>query len=59
MLYIVKENSNLLDMLNKKIHEHYTYHSAFTCCLGIALMMWNTFLVKRFSAATYLMDKVG
>jgi len=22
-------------------------------------MMWNTFLVKRFSAATYLMDKVG
>ncbi|XP_052593891.1 rab3 GTPase-activating protein non-catalytic subunit isoform X2 [Peromyscus californicus insignis] len=26
---------------------------------GIALMMWNTFLVKRFSAATYLMDKVG
>eukprot|EP00069_Balaena_mysticetus_P003998 bmy_17004T0 len=25
---------------------------------GIALMMWNTFLVKRFSAATYLMDKV-
>uniref|UniRef100_A0A452VC14 RAB3 GTPase activating non-catalytic protein subunit 2 n=1 Tax=Ursus maritimus TaxID=29073 RepID=A0A452VC14_URSMA len=24
---------------------------------GIALMMWNTFLVKRFSAATYLMDK--
>ncbi|XP_036925373.1 rab3 GTPase-activating protein non-catalytic subunit [Sturnira hondurensis] len=26
---------------------------------GVALMMWNTFLVKRFSAATYLMDKVG
>ncbi|XP_038616705.1 rab3 GTPase-activating protein non-catalytic subunit isoform X2 [Tachyglossus aculeatus] len=26
---------------------------------GIALMMWNTFIVKRFSAATYLMDKVG
>nr|KAF6302595.1 RAB3 GTPase activating non-catalytic protein subunit 2 [Pipistrellus kuhlii] len=26
---------------------------------GIALMMWNTFLVKRFSAATYLLDKVG
>lgn len=26
--------------------------------IGIALMMWNTFLVKRFSAATYLMDKV-
>ncbi|KAM5238893.1 rab3 GTPase-activating protein non-catalytic subunit [Ctenodactylus gundi] len=26
---------------------------------GIALMMWSTFLVKRFSAATYLMDKVG
>uniref|UniRef100_A0A452S4C8 RAB3 GTPase activating non-catalytic protein subunit 2 n=1 Tax=Ursus americanus TaxID=9643 RepID=A0A452S4C8_URSAM len=24
---------------------------------GVALMMWNTFLVKRFSAATYLMDK--
>ncbi|KAM9212379.1 rab3 GTPase-activating protein non-catalytic subunit isoform 2-T2 [Dugong dugon] len=26
---------------------------------GVALMMWNTFLVKRFSAAAYLMDKVG
>ncbi|XP_045716107.1 rab3 GTPase-activating protein non-catalytic subunit [Phyllostomus hastatus] len=26
---------------------------------GVALMMWNTFLVKRFSAATYLMEKVG
>ncbi|KAM6165927.1 rab3 GTPase-activating protein non-catalytic subunit [Erethizon dorsatum] len=26
---------------------------------GIALMLWNTFLVKRFSAAAYLMDKVG
>ncbi|XP_042302248.1 rab3 GTPase-activating protein non-catalytic subunit isoform X2 [Sceloporus undulatus] len=26
---------------------------------GIALMMWNTFIVKRLSAATYLMDKVG
>ncbi|XP_072503902.1 rab3 GTPase-activating protein non-catalytic subunit [Notamacropus eugenii] len=26
---------------------------------GIALMMWNTFIVKRFSSATYLMDKVG
>ncbi|XP_006022403.1 rab3 GTPase-activating protein non-catalytic subunit isoform X2 [Alligator sinensis] len=26
---------------------------------GIALMMWNTFMVKRLSAATYLMDKVG
>ncbi|EMP31169.1 Rab3 GTPase-activating protein non-catalytic subunit, partial [Chelonia mydas] len=25
--------------------------------LGIALMMWNTFIVKRLSAATYLMDK--
>uniref|UniRef100_A0A8D0GT66 RAB3 GTPase activating non-catalytic protein subunit 2 n=1 Tax=Sphenodon punctatus TaxID=8508 RepID=A0A8D0GT66_SPHPU len=24
---------------------------------GIALMMWNTFVVKRLSAATYLMDK--
>uniref|UniRef100_A0ACB8GAN6 Rab3 GTPase-activating protein non-catalytic subunit n=1 Tax=Sphaerodactylus townsendi TaxID=933632 RepID=A0ACB8GAN6_9SAUR len=24
---------------------------------GIALMMWNTFIVKRLSAATYLMDK--
>uniref|UniRef100_A0A8C5X7B1 RAB3 GTPase activating non-catalytic protein subunit 2 n=1 Tax=Malurus cyaneus samueli TaxID=2593467 RepID=A0A8C5X7B1_9PASS len=27
--------------------------------LGIALMMWNTFIVKRLSSATYLMDKVG
>uniref|UniRef100_A0A8C5RDN0 RAB3 GTPase activating non-catalytic protein subunit 2 n=1 Tax=Laticauda laticaudata TaxID=8630 RepID=A0A8C5RDN0_LATLA len=26
---------------------------------GIALMMWNTFIAKRLSAATYLMDKVG
>nr|XP_013012731.1 rab3 GTPase-activating protein non-catalytic subunit [Cavia porcellus] len=26
---------------------------------GIALMLWNTFLVKRVSAAAYLMDKVG
>uniref|UniRef100_A0A8C3KUQ0 RAB3 GTPase activating non-catalytic protein subunit 2 n=1 Tax=Calidris pygmaea TaxID=425635 RepID=A0A8C3KUQ0_9CHAR len=25
----------------------------------IALMMWNTFIVKRLSSATYLMDKVG
>uniref|UniRef100_A0A672VAU8 RAB3 GTPase activating non-catalytic protein subunit 2 n=1 Tax=Strigops habroptila TaxID=2489341 RepID=A0A672VAU8_STRHB len=24
---------------------------------GIALMMWNTFIVKRLSSATYLMDK--
>ncbi|XP_063039869.1 rab3 GTPase-activating protein non-catalytic subunit [Engraulis encrasicolus] len=27
--------------------------------LGIALMMWTTFLVKRFSAAAFLMEKVG
>ncbi|XP_067844977.1 rab3 GTPase-activating protein non-catalytic subunit isoform X2 [Heptranchias perlo] len=26
---------------------------------GIAVMMWNTFIVKRLSAAAYLMDKVG
>ncbi|KAF7253217.1 Rab3 GTPase-activating protein non-catalytic subunit [Varanus komodoensis] len=26
-------------------------------CQGIALMMWNTFIVKGLSAATYLMDK--
>uniref|UniRef100_A0A672VE30 RAB3 GTPase activating non-catalytic protein subunit 2 n=1 Tax=Strigops habroptila TaxID=2489341 RepID=A0A672VE30_STRHB len=26
---------------------------------GIALMMWNTFIVKRLSSATYLMDKVS
>ncbi|XP_053794432.1 rab3 GTPase-activating protein non-catalytic subunit isoform X2 [Vidua chalybeata] len=26
---------------------------------GIALMMWSTFIVKRLSSATYLMDKVG
>lgn len=25
---------------------------------GIAVMMWNTFIVKRLSAAAYLMDKV-
>ncbi|XP_053700430.1 rab3 GTPase-activating protein non-catalytic subunit [Synchiropus splendidus] len=27
--------------------------------LGICTMMWSTFLVKRFSAAAYLMEKVG
>uniref|UniRef100_A0A8C7S9S5 RAB3 GTPase activating protein subunit 2 (non-catalytic) n=1 Tax=Oncorhynchus mykiss TaxID=8022 RepID=A0A8C7S9S5_ONCMY len=27
--------------------------------LGISSMMWNTFLVKRFSAAAFLMEKVG
>ncbi|KAM4693170.1 rab3 GTPase-activating protein non-catalytic subunit [Discoglossus pictus] len=26
---------------------------------GLSLMMWNTFILKRFSAAAYLMDKVG
>ncbi|KAJ8367335.1 hypothetical protein AAFF_G00320840 [Aldrovandia affinis] len=26
---------------------------------GIAVMMWNTFIVKRFSAAAFLMEKVG
>ncbi|KAJ8274972.1 hypothetical protein COCON_G00095970 [Conger conger] len=26
---------------------------------GIAVMMWNTFIVKRFSAATFLVEKVG
>ncbi|XP_068089021.1 rab3 GTPase-activating protein non-catalytic subunit isoform X2 [Hyperolius riggenbachi] len=26
---------------------------------GLSLMMWNTFVIKRFSAAAYLMDKVG
>ncbi|XP_067901173.1 rab3 GTPase-activating protein non-catalytic subunit isoform X2 [Heterodontus francisci] len=26
---------------------------------GIAVMMWNTFIVKRLSSAAYLMDKVG
>uniref|UniRef100_A0A8C4V4C0 RAB3 GTPase activating non-catalytic protein subunit 2 n=1 Tax=Falco tinnunculus TaxID=100819 RepID=A0A8C4V4C0_FALTI len=26
---------------------------------GIALMMWNTFIVKRLSSATYLMEKVS
>ncbi|XP_041107019.1 rab3 GTPase-activating protein non-catalytic subunit [Polyodon spathula] len=26
---------------------------------GIAVMMWSTFIVKRFSAAAFLMDKVG
>uniref|UniRef100_A0A1A7Y699 RAB3 GTPase activating protein subunit 2 (Non-catalytic) n=1 Tax=Iconisemion striatum TaxID=60296 RepID=A0A1A7Y699_9TELE len=27
--------------------------------LGISTMMWSTFIVKRFSAAAYLMEKVG
>ncbi|KAM7403977.1 hypothetical protein PAMA_004407 [Pampus argenteus] len=27
--------------------------------LGICTMMWSTFIVKRFSAAAYLMEKVG
>ncbi|XP_068194278.1 rab3 GTPase-activating protein non-catalytic subunit isoform X2 [Antennarius striatus] len=27
--------------------------------LGISSMMWSTFIVKRFSAACYLMEKVG
>ncbi|KAF7704827.1 hypothetical protein HF521_021899 [Silurus meridionalis] len=27
--------------------------------LGICTMMWNTFIVKRFSAAAFLMEKVG
>ncbi|KAM7376600.1 hypothetical protein PAMP_006323 [Pampus punctatissimus] len=27
--------------------------------LGICTMMWNTFIVKRFSATAYLMEKVG
>ncbi|XP_056446466.1 rab3 GTPase-activating protein non-catalytic subunit isoform X2 [Gadus chalcogrammus] len=27
--------------------------------LGISSMMWSTFMVKRFSAAAYLMEKVG
>ncbi|KAM6973472.1 rab3 GTPase-activating protein non-catalytic subunit [Aplochiton taeniatus] len=27
--------------------------------LGIAAMMWSTFIVKRFSAAAFLMEKVG
>uniref|UniRef100_A0A8C8CSJ5 Rab3 GTPase-activating protein non-catalytic subunit n=1 Tax=Oncorhynchus tshawytscha TaxID=74940 RepID=A0A8C8CSJ5_ONCTS len=27
--------------------------------LGISSMMWNTFIVKRFSAAAFLMEKVG
>uniref|UniRef100_A0A8C3KUN9 RAB3 GTPase activating non-catalytic protein subunit 2 n=1 Tax=Calidris pygmaea TaxID=425635 RepID=A0A8C3KUN9_9CHAR len=31
----------------------------FVIVVGIALMMWNTFIVKRLSSATYLMDKVG
>ncbi|XP_063775203.1 rab3 GTPase-activating protein non-catalytic subunit isoform X2 [Pseudophryne corroboree] len=26
---------------------------------GLSLMMWNTFIIKRFSSAAYLMDKVG
>ncbi|KAG9347341.1 hypothetical protein JZ751_004908 [Albula glossodonta] len=26
---------------------------------GICVMMWNTFMVKRFSAAAFLMEKVG
>nr|XP_023663459.1 rab3 GTPase-activating protein non-catalytic subunit isoform X3 [Paramormyrops kingsleyae] len=27
--------------------------------LGISIMMWNTFIVNRFSAAAFLMEKVG
>ncbi|KAK7827140.1 hypothetical protein U0070_019936 [Myodes glareolus] len=45
--YVVQWNKDPEHILNAHVQN------------GIALMMWNTFLVKRFSAATYLMDKVG
>ncbi|XP_012870441.1 PREDICTED: rab3 GTPase-activating protein non-catalytic subunit [Dipodomys ordii] len=45
--YFVRSIEHLKHILNAHVQN------------GIALMMWNTFLVKRFSAATYLMDKVG
>ncbi|MBV98885.1 Rab3 GTPase-activating protein non-catalytic subunit, partial [Eschrichtius robustus] len=46
-LFFVRSIAHLEHILNAHVQN------------GIALMMWNTFLVKRFSAATYLMDKVG
>nr|XP_033792757.1 rab3 GTPase-activating protein non-catalytic subunit isoform X2 [Geotrypetes seraphini] len=39
--------------------EHLKYIINAHVQFGIALMMWNTFIVKRFSAAAYLMEKVG
>ncbi|XP_061481152.1 rab3 GTPase-activating protein non-catalytic subunit isoform X2 [Rhineura floridana] len=39
--------------------EHLRFISNAHVQYGIALMMWNTFIVKRLSAATYLTDKVG
>ncbi|XP_041927683.1 rab3 GTPase-activating protein non-catalytic subunit isoform X2 [Alosa sapidissima] len=39
--------------------EHLRMISSSHIQLGIALMMWTTFIVKRFSAAAFLMEKVG
>ena len=31
----------------------------FPCVVGIAIMIWQTFLLKSFSGAALLMEKVG
>lgn len=51
---MLKEDSSVLGVVEGQLHKP----CACPCSAGIALMMWNTFLVKRFSAATYLVDKV-
>uniref|UniRef100_A0A8D3E0K6 RAB3 GTPase activating protein subunit 2 (non-catalytic) n=1 Tax=Scophthalmus maximus TaxID=52904 RepID=A0A8D3E0K6_SCOMX len=39
--------------------EHLKFISSPHIQLGISAMMWSTFIVKRFSAAAFLMEKVG
>ncbi|XP_047200713.1 rab3 GTPase-activating protein non-catalytic subunit isoform X2 [Girardinichthys multiradiatus] len=39
--------------------EHLKFISSPHIQLGISIMMWSTFIVKRFSAAAFLMEKVG
>lgn len=39
--------------------EHLKQVSSAHIQLGISTMMWSTFIVKRFSAAAFLMEKVG
>lgn len=39
--------------------EHLKQISSAHIQLGISTMMWSTFIVKRFSAAAFLMEKVG
>ncbi|MEQ2250719.1 hypothetical protein ILYODFUR_003749 [Ilyodon furcidens] len=39
--------------------EHLKFISSPHIQLGISTMMWSTFIVKRFSAAAFLMEKVG